>query len=465
MKKVHVIGLCGVGMSATALLLQEAGYQVSGSDTECYGPVAEVLRNGGIIPTFPYSPTNIPEGVDRFMIGRNAKLAPEENEEVRAALAQNKPVSSFPEIIGELTKDRHVVVVAGSYGKSSTTSILAHVLQYVDPTSGYFIGATPLSLPAPAKLGTSIFVAEGDEYPSAHDDARAKFLHLHPNDIILTSVVHDHVNVYPTFEDYKKPFIELLSKLPKEALVVACADEPESLALSRASGHAVVSYGVDHGDYRATDIIYGETTHFTLIKDNEALVSLSTTLLGKHNVENIVAVSAYLLERKLVTPVQLQEAVASFAGVRRRLDRAVPDSSLLVYEGFGSSYEKARSAIDAIRLHFPTKKLIVLFEPHTFGWRNRANFPWYDDVFKDASTVFVAAPATQGAATHDQLTREEIIERIEHSGTATKNYEYTDPGALLEYFSGDEIVLVLTSGDFEGSLPDFFSAAAEKFPR
>jgi UDP-N-acetylmuramate: L-alanyl-gamma-D-glutamyl-meso-diaminopimelate ligase len=464
MQKVHIIGLCGVGMSATALLLKDAGWEVTGSDAECYGPPLDILKKGGLTPSIPYSPANIPADVDCFVIGRNAKLSPDENEEVRAAHATGKPIYSFPQMLGKLTEGRQNVVVAGSYGKSTTTSLIAHILRHAGVDAGYFIGAEPSSLPAPASMGThSTFVLEGDEYPSAHDDAQSKFMHLHPRDVVLTSVVHDHVNVFPTFADYQKPFHELLELVPEDGIVVVCADEPNALELARNSEATVLPYGIDNGSYRASNIQYGETTHFTLLCPDQADIKLTTTQLGRHNVEDIVGASAYVLARKLVSPEALQAAVAAFGGVRRRLDNIAPDSSVAVYEGFGSSYEKARAAIEAIRLHYPEKRLVIVFEPHTFGWRNRANLPWYDDVFRGADLVLVAPPETQGSTTHDQLTHEEIMNRVRASGVETKEYQPVHPEEAVSELTLDDVVLILTSGSLEDSLAPFATLVTKRF--
>jgi UDP-N-acetylmuramate: L-alanyl-gamma-D-glutamyl-meso-diaminopimelate ligase len=463
--KAHVIGICGIGMSATALLLKEAGYEVTGSDAGCYGPPGEILAKASITPRIGYHARNIPADADLFVIGRNAKLAPSENEEVAAAHKAGKPIRSFPEVIGELTKGRLVAVVAGSYGKSTTTALLAHILQDAGTKAGYFVGAEPLSLPTPSLLGEDLFVAEGDEYPSAHDDSRAKFMHLNAHDVVLTSVVHDHVNVYPTFADYQKPFRELLASLPSDGLVIVCADEPGAHSLAQESGKPLVTYGLSSGKYTASDICYGEMTSFALKRDGAHITELTTHLLGAHNVEDIVGACAYVLSRNLVSVEALMRAVASFTGVRRRLDRVAPSAALPVYEGFGSSYEKARSAIDAMRLHFPDRKLVIIFEPHTFGWRNHANLPWYDDVFQGASMVFVAPPENQGKGTHDQLSHEEILARISASQVSVHSYDPRHPEEVGGALTGSEAVLILTSGDLEGSLPALVRGFEEQFPR
>lgn len=465
MQKAHFIGIAGVGMSATALLLKEAGWNVTGSDEECYGPPREVLLRGGIPFSLGYKPENIPANADCFVIGRNAKLAASENDEVRAALASGKPAYSFPDILAQLTNTRENVVVAGSYGKSTVTALIAHILRHSGVDAGYFVGAEPTAskwLPAPAKLGSvTLFVLEGDEYPSAHTDARAKFLHLHPHDVVLTSVVHDHINVYPTFAEYQKPFRELLALVPADGVVAVCADEPNALALARASGKEIMTYGIKNPDvdFRAVHIQYGERTHFILLKDGAPLGDIETTLLGAHNVENVTGAVAYILARKLTSFENIAGAVADFRGVRRRLDNLATASKIPVFEGFGSSYEKARAAIEAIRLHFPSRTLVIVFEPHAFGWRNRANLAWYDDVFLGAQKIFVAPPEEQGALTHDQLTQEEILRRIGKNAQS-----YTSPGAVARSLSGNEVVLILTSGSLADTILALVAILTRTFP-
>lgn len=471
-RHIHVIGIAGVGMSATAALLKEAGWRVTGSDAECYGPTKSILEKAGIRFTLGYDPANIPAHADCVMIGRNAKLAAAENPEAAAAAASGKPIYSFPQMLGTLSEGRENLVVAGSYGKSTTTALVAHILRHAGTDAGYFIGASPVAttwLPSPAVLGTArVFVLEGDEYPSAHEDPRAKFLHLHPRDVLLTSVVHDHVNVYPTFESYQEPFRALLELVPEDGLVVACADEPGALELARASGKLLATYGLRHSGaaYAAADIVYGEQTSFTLVKRGEpgsapevALGRLETPLLGMHNIENITGAAAWVLARERASFEQVARAVADFPGVRRRLDNLAPGSSVPVLEGFGSSYEKARAAIEAVLLHFADCKLVIVFEPHTFSWRNRASLHWYDDIFAGAETVFVLPPATQGAATHEQLSHEEILGRI---GGAARPYE--GPEQTARVLAGDAVVLVLTSGDLEGTLDALAEAVAKRFP-
>jgi UDP-N-acetylmuramate: L-alanyl-gamma-D-glutamyl-meso-diaminopimelate ligase len=189
-------------------------------------------------------------------------------------------------------------------------------------------------------------------------------------------------------------------------------------------------------------------------------------MLGDHNIENIVGVSAMLLEKKLLTPEELKAGMRSFLGVKRRMELLSPNSKLPVYEGFGSSYEKARSAIAATKLHFPDRRLIVVFEPHTFTWRNRAAIAAYDDVFAGASKVYIFEPASQGAATHAQLTQDEIVARTKAAGFDAA--AINDPDEALQRLSGifreDDVVLLLTSGELGGLIRRIPQLVETKFP-
>jgi UDP-N-acetylmuramate: L-alanyl-gamma-D-glutamyl-meso-diaminopimelate ligase len=181
---------------------------------------------------------------------------------------------------------------------------------------------------------------------------------------------------------------------------------------------------------------------------------MTTGLLGAHNIENIVGVSALLLDTGLVTREGLVRAVASFEGIRRRLDRLTRTSRIPLIEGFGSSWEKARSAIDALRLHFPDRKLVVVFEPHTFSWRSRDALSWYDTVFEGVERVLILPPPGHGAESHHQSTLAEIVERTRAAGMDARPVSSAaEAQVALSALSGDEVVLLLSSGPLLG-LPD-----------
>lgn len=468
--KYHFIGICGAGMSAVAKLLIEKGHEVTGSDEEFYPPISDYLIANKIPCSTPFKKDNIPADVDFIVIGKHAKLISEENEEVAAAFDSGKKVISFPEALKDLTTGRENMVVAGSYGKSTCSALLAHILQQSGVGAGYFIGAVPLTPSTNAHLGTAKeFILEGDEYPSSNWDSSSKFLHYDPKHILITALAHDHVNVYPTHEAYILPFTLLVEKKEEDGVLVVCADDitiKERLLQTTKRG-SPVSYAVDEeADYKAENIQYGERTTFTLVEHGTSIGTITTTLLGKHNIQNIVGVSALLLETKKVTFEQLQLAVASFEGIVRRLDQKSRKTSIPTYEGFGSSFDKAISAIDAMSLHFPDRKLFIVFEPHTFSWRNRAALHWYDTVFRKADKVYVYKPPLHGNTSHEQLTHDEIIDRIRSSSVAVEGFTSPEEGKawLLNDLTGKEAVLILSSGGMDGFTPLLIPSLEKQFP-
>jgi UDP-N-acetylmuramate: L-alanyl-gamma-D-glutamyl-meso-diaminopimelate ligase len=459
--RIHFTGIAGAGMSAAALMMRDAGHEVSGSDEDVFPPMSTYVEGLGFPFSRRFDAANLPDGLDLLVLGASAKLGGEANPEVAEARRRGVRITTFPELVGEATEGRRNTVVAGSFGKSTCTALMAHVLREAGRDAGWMIGAISPSLPATGHWGRSPqVVLEGDEYIVGPADHRSKFVLYHPRDVLLTSLVHDHVNVFPTFEAYEAPFRELLRLMPSDGLLVA-RDHPAIRAVAGETQARVVWYDTQApGSWRAEDVTYGETTRFTLVAPDGGRLSLSTSLLGEHNIENIVGVSAYLLERGLVSGAALAEAVASFGGIRRRLDRLTARSRVPVIEGFGSSYEKARSAIEAMRLHYPDRPLVVVFEPHTFSWRSRDALGWYDTVFEGAARVLVTPPPGHGAQSHNQSSFEEILTRVAATGIPTLGVRSADEAiARLSALSGEEVVLLLSSGPLLGlpeALPQAF---------
>jgi UDP-N-acetylmuramate: L-alanyl-gamma-D-glutamyl-meso-diaminopimelate ligase len=453
--RIHFTGIAGAGMSAAALMLRDAGNDVSGSDAEAFPPMSTYVESLGFPFHHSFDAANLPQDLDVLVLGASAKLGGADNPEVAEARRRGVSVTTFPEMVGEATRGRLNTVVAGSFGKSTCSALMAHVLKVAGRDAGWMIGAISPSLPATGHWGSAPeVVLEGDEYIVAPADRRSKFVLYHPRDVLLTSLVHDHVNVFPTFADYEAPFRELLRLAPADGLLVA-REHPAIRAIAGEAASRIVWYDTARCEgWWAQDVVYDEITRFTLVRPDGGKLALSTALLGEHNIENIVGVSAYLLERGLVSEAALQAAVASFGGIRRRLDRLTAHSAVPVIEGFGSSYEKARSAIEALLLHYPHRPLTVVFEPHTFSWRSRDALAWYDTVFEGAARVLVVPPPTHGAQTHHQSTFDEILTRVAATGIPVEGVRTAEEAiAALRGLKGDEVVLLLSSGPLLG-LPD-----------
>ena len=455
-KKAHFVGIAGMGMSAVAILLKEQGWDVSGSDAEMYAPATTQLDRHEIPYTTTYAAENLPKDADVIIIGKNAKLTRENNVEVAAAYESGVRIASFPEILGEVTKNRSPIVVAGSYGKSTTTTLLAWLLSRSGVDAGWLIGASPFEM-EPAHLGAHpAFVLEGDEYPTSHDDTRPKFAHYRAHDAIITAASHDHVNIYKTQEAFLEPFKLLVAELPEDGILALCTDEPHAASLQSISKARVITYGLARAKWHAANIVRGDITTFDLIHNNETVASLSTNLVGDHNIQNIVGASALLIEKELLTPQQIESALKEFKGLARRLDTKTTRSRVLAYEGFGSSREKLQAAIAAVRAQHPEKRVVVVFEPHTFSWRNKNMLHWFDNAFKGAGLVILYKPAEQGSDTHEQSSQDDMVARLSTSGIAvqpaTNPQEVTD--ILIKNINENDVILLSSSGPMDGLITE-----------
>jgi len=456
--KVYFLGIAGAGMSALASVLASEGHAVTGSDDGVFPPVSLYLDRMGIAWREGFDAALIPPDIGVAIVGSSAKLDIAANPELAELIARGVPRYGFADFLGGHTRGRDTVVIAGSFGKSTLTALCAVLLREARRDPGYFIGAVPLDLTATGHWGADrTFLIEGDEYVMGPGDKRSKFLLYHPDSLLISSLVHDHVNVFPTMASYEAPFRALIDLLPPRGLLV-CAQGFEPLH-RLCAGREVVWYGLEAREgYHAEDVEIGEITRFVLVAPDGARIPLATQLLGLHNIENILGAAALLLERGEIDAAALQRGVARFRGVARRLDRKTTRSRVPAYEGFGSSYEKARSAIDAILLHFPARPAVVVFEPHTFSWRDAGALAWYDTVFAGVSRVLMLPPPSHGAASHAQLTQQQILQRVRAAGveaTAVSGGEAV-LADLAGSLAGDEVVLLLSSGPLDGlaaSLP------------
>lgn len=499
-RRVHFIGICGAGMSAVAKLLKEQGWVVSGSDEGFYPPISNYLIANNLPCRTPYAAKNIPSDVELIVIGKNAKLIPETNPEVAAAfqLKQTRGIriASFPEVLHELTAKTKNYIVAGSFGKSTCATLLAWTLIHADKDPSYFLGAVPIAAPFEASAkegfdtnahlgGGKTFVLEGDEYPSANWDSRSKFLHYNPSSVLLTSAEHDHLNVFPTIEDYLKPYRELIKIIPPLGNLIACLDGENIKQLINESNRPVITYSFNQaggGNWYAANIERGSTSlttsgtvsRFDLVFNGTVVTKIETQLLGDHNIQNMVGAAALLLTEQIVTIDQLTSAFRQFRGVKRRLELKTPAAILPVYEDFGTSRAKALAGFRTIRQHYPNRRIIAVFEPHTFSWRNRNALEWYDTLFNDVDIAFIFEPATQGAATHDQVSRDEIVARVRTGGstgltTSKEVYGVATRGELLQQLTprlkqGD-VVIMSTSGGMDGAIEAVLGYIQKKFPK
>ncbi len=438
--------------SALAGLLVEQGYTVAGVDSSLYPPASELLAELGVPVRLGYNPQAIPP-VEKAVVIGNA--VPAGNPEVQAVLSRGMSYTSQAQCLGELfCRNHRTMVVAGTHGKTTTTALAAHVLAHagLDPT--VFIGGVPKG-GKPWRLGKgSWMVVEGDEYNTAFFDKGPKFLHYHPFLFLVHNVEFDHADIYPSLDAILAAFRAGVARVAEQGWVVANADDPGAREAA-AKAKRVLWYGFgERAEVRCLEFDHQDgllNARFSLA-GTELL--LQSSLVGRHNLANLLAVAAASLVIG-VQPSQLAEAVASFAGVRRRLEVLGQAGGVTVVDDFAHHPTAVRLTLEGARHRFPGRRLVVAFEPRSLTAGRQELFPLYAEAFAHAEVV-VLAPVfhRQRLAPEQLLDRHALAAQLRRAGVqAVALEDGEDPlPVVLQLLAGGDVFMAMSSGNF-GSLP------------
>ena len=362
---VHLIAVCGVGMASLAGLLQSRGYRVTGSDQNIYPPMSTYLGDIGIHVLPGFRAEHVSPRPDLVVVGNAVSRG---NPEAQAVLQQDIPHISFPQALGEfLIGSRSSVVVAGTHGKTTTTALAAWVFTQAGLDPGFFAGGVPLNFGSGWKVGAGNHVViEGDEYDCAFFDKGPKFLHYRPGHVILTSVEFDHADIYRDLDHVKSAFHRLMEIIPDNGTLVVCGDYPAAKELAAAARCPRVSYGDgEDAGWQANNVEFtaGRTFFEPCYKGNSE-GRLEVTLIGRHNVQNALAV--YALARTMgIERAKLIDGFRTFAGVKRRQEIRGERRGVLVIDDFAHHPTAVRQTIDAIRSAYDGRKVWAVFEPRS----------------------------------------------------------------------------------------------------
>jgi len=375
--KVHFIAIGGSAMHNLAIALSRKGYQVTGSDDEIFEPSKGRLKKEGILPErIGWDEENINSNLDAIVLGMHAKP---DNPELNKALSLGIKIYSYPEYIYEQTKHKKRVVIGGSHGKTSITSMILHVLNHLNIEHDYMVGAQLEGYDCMVKLTDTapVVILEGDEYLSSPIDRRPKF-HLYKPDIaVISGIAWDHINVFPTFENYIdqfKIFIELIEK-NGQLFYYGLDEEIKQIAHSNSEISAT--------SYTAPD--YKISNGQVIIEDSG---SRTVKIIGKHNVENLKAAQLVCAELD-INKDEFYTAIASFTGASKRLEEIAKSEHSIVFKDFAHSPSKLRATTGAVKEQYPEKRLIAVMELHTFSSLNRDFLPLYKDAMEKADEAYV----------------------------------------------------------------------------
>ncbi|HEX7578897.1 MAG TPA: Mur ligase family protein, partial [Thermoanaerobaculia bacterium] len=394
----YLIAIGGTAMAPLAGLLVERGDTVLGSDLPLYPPMSDRIAALGIQVRPGFDARNLPDAVDRVVVGN---LAGKDNPELVEALRRGLPVSSMPETLhDEFLAGRHPVVVAGTHGKTTTTALTAWLLASSGRSPGYLVGGEPMNLPAPSTIGTgAAFVVEGDEYSTSWRDKGPKFLHYAPRTLILTSIEFDHADLYRDLDAVKDAFRKAVALVPPDGLIVAHGDDPNVLDVLSSARAPVLRYRVETAGERTGDeglvaqrVSFGpEGSRFTVVENGEPLFEALIPLAGRHNVANALAAIG-ATRRFGPAPHELAAGLASFGGVRRRLEVRDTVGGVTVVDAFAHHPTAVGETIRGARGRFPGRRLWAVFEPRSIT-AGRADFASaYLSALSAADAVVVARP-------------------------------------------------------------------------
>lgn len=359
MKNIHFIAIGGAIMHQLALALQRQGYIVTGSDDEINDPAKSNLAAAGLLPEqFGWFPGKIHSGLDAIVLGMHARS---DNPELLAAKAAGIPIYSFPQYVYEVSKNKKRVVVAGSHGKTTITSMIMHILRTNGIDFDYLVGAKVAGFAESVRLTDApLIILEGDEYPASPEERRPKIFFYHPHISVLSGIAWDHINVFPTYENYFNQFEQYLTGLQAGTKVFYNDEDNEVQRVIEGSGKHLAAV-----PYETPPFHYEDGTP-VLDTDKGAF---PVSVFGRHNLLNMKAAINVCVELG-VTEEQCLKAIASFTGAARRLEKVKEEKDLLVYRDFAHAPSKLRATLNAVREAYASHHLVACFELHTFSSLN-----------------------------------------------------------------------------------------------
>jgi UDP-N-acetylmuramate: L-alanyl-gamma-D-glutamyl-meso-diaminopimelate ligase len=461
MKHIHFIGICGVGMSALAILWKKKGWKVTGSDAGFYPPVSTHLEQNQIDFYAGWHPEKMCQSAsgggtpDLVVVGN---VASSENPEWLAVQQNNIPHVSYPELIAQNLVKKNSIVCAGTWGKTSTTALLSYILFRADFKPAYMFGGISLSLPFAADdLGGDWSVLEGDEYKTGKDHPEAKFFSYKPTHLLLTGLEWDHFDMYPTEESYYGAFKKLFGMMPKNGVIVACADNNNLDRIIKEGAKAkIIYYGADEkSDYKFSDVKTNTNGIQLKILHGDAEHNLSSPMYGRYMAENICG--AFAMAHEIgIPPEKIISAIGEFHGIKRRLEkRGQTNLGTVIYDDIAHSPVKARSILQTLK-EICSGKIFAVFEPNT-GNRQISSIASYDNCFQNADEVVI--PRLTKVKINEE-TKKAVMEGAHLRDVIARTHKNVrlieDDAELVEYLKTaagpSDVIVFLGSHGFRGMI-------------
>ena len=441
--RTHFIAIGGSAMHNLALALHNKGYKVTGSDDAIFEPSRTRLENKGILPEkMGWFPEKVTSAIDAVIVGMHAKA---DNPELLKAQELGLKIYSYPEFLYEQSKNKTRVVIGGSHGKTTITSMILHVMHYHNINVDYMVGAQLEGFDTMVHLTeeNDFIVLEGDEYLSSPIDRRPKFHLYQPNIALISGIAWDHINVFPTYENYIEQFEIFIQKITNGGILVYNEDDSEVKRVAEASTNPIrklpystPTYTVENGT--------------TLLETPDGAMPIE--VFGAHNLNNLAG-AKWICQNMGVDEADFYEAIASFKGASKRLEKIASNHNNVAYKDFAHSPSKVSATTKAVKDQYPDKKLIACLELHTYSSLNAEFLKEYEGALDaaDVAVVFYSPDAVK-IKQLEEVTYEQIAQSFNREDLII----YTNPEAFKEYlyhlkFDTEKIALLLmSSGNYGG---------------
>jgi UDP-N-acetylmuramate: L-alanyl-gamma-D-glutamyl-meso-diaminopimelate ligase len=446
--RIHFLGICGTAMGAVAAAFRELGFFVTGSDENVYPPMSTFLEARGIKISSGFRPENIPSDADLVVIG-NALCRG--NQELEAVLDRKLAYCSLPETLKDFfLQGKTNIVVAGTHGKTTTTSLLTWIFREAGCDPGYLIGGIARDLAQGAAFGNSnYFILEGDEYDTAFFDKRSKFLHYLPETVVINNIEFDHADIFTSLEEIKLSFRRLVNIVPRRGYIFVNADDVNCAEVVTNSLSQVFTVGFKKdATHRITDVRYDSLGSEFALQNH----LFRSSLIGEFNVRNAAMAASVALAYQLPIEV-IQSALVRFAGVARRQELRGEANGIKVIDDFGHHPTAIRETILALRHRYPGHKIWAIFEPRTNTTRRAIFQSALPEALKFADGVILARVAKlEQLPLEDRLDPEQVVQTIRASGTPAFYEPYVDDilHRMKPLAKPGDVIVVFSNGGFDG---------------
>ncbi|MEP6262340.1 MAG: Mur ligase family protein [Gillisia sp.] len=439
--KLHFIAIGGSAMHNLAIALKEKGYQITGSDDAIYEPSRSRLAKHSLLPEeMGWFPDKIDPSLDAIVLGMHAR---ENNPELLKARDLGIKIYSYPEFLFEQSKNKTRVVIAGSHGKTTVTSMILHVISYNEREVDYMVGAQLEGFENMVHLteDNDFILLEGDEYLSSAIDRRPKFHLYKPNIALITGIAWDHINVFPTFENYVDQFRIFIDSIVSGGILVYNEEDPELVTLVEETKNQIRKHPYKTPDFRIENNI-------TVLDTPEGEMALE--IVGAHNMSNLAG-AKWICQHMGVDEDDFYEAIASFKGASKRLEKIAEKENTLVYKDFAHSPSKVKATTKAVREQYPLRKLYACLELHTFSSLSPQFLAQYKNTLEvaDEAVVFYSPEALEQKKM-SPISEDEIRKAFEKENLKV----FTDPAQFQQYLKQldyeNAVVLLMSSGTYGG---------------